>query len=829
MNHGNHPRRARTGPAVALAAALAFLAAAPTARALVIYGWNSPISGQANDPARWTPAGIPGFDDYMHYNAAGTYTVTYNAGVPLSSMVAVGGGPVTFNLDAPHATDELLIGTVPGTATLNVAYGAMQCGYVSLGLAGALTRLTLTGSSFTGSAQLTSTSSDNRNYGGGVGDVIGEGGIAYLDVFGGAQYTCDRSGGGWPLLVAMDSNDIATIDIAGRNAMTLAYSTLRVTGNNVSTGMIVGVGGTASIYLRNGGYMDVDGNLMLAQLAGSYAYVNVGPSTVFGSARLNVRNDLWIGFNFYETVAAGRAELWLRSRSWVHVAGRCDVGDPDNDAGSFLRVAEGSTFRVNDGIKFWPTAGMPLDLRGGLTHVNGGAFLWPAGKPLVISSQVGTPELAIGSGVTSTGPSTPSFNAQLTVGRGGVGRLRLSQPGTVFAMGAGVTTVGDSTGSVGTVIVDSLATLTSGGALNLGVRGQGVLSVGGGGAVDVGAMAVGVVAGALGEAAVHGPGSLLQVRDSLWIGGGFAGSGGFGTVTADSGGVINVLHTGGVNPALTTIYAAGGALELTDGGSLVTPGNVSNSGGILLDQGLVQAASVTMTTTGAVAGNGRVAATMYSNGILDPGAGTTPYGTLEVDGAYVEFGAGRLVVDLGDDGSGAGDLLAVGGAATLAGALDLRTDPDAPPQSGQVFVILTAAGVAGAFSTVTWNGAPLADEAEVEYLPDAVRVVMDGPLSAVDPGAEEDTVLRFTRAAGGGGDLAFALDLPAAATVRIKVYDLRGREVATLQDGELGPGRHLLGDGGRGRRLASGVYIARALIAQDRRTQVLTARSVIVR
>ena len=361
-----------------------------------------------------------------------------------------------------------------------------------------------------------------------------------------------------------------------------------------------------------------------------------------------------------------------------------------------------------------------------------------------------------------------------------------------------------------------------------------MLSVTNGSLVDVGTMAAGLVSGSEGQAAVRGVGSLLRVRDHLWLGGGSAGPGGLGTVSADSGGVINVLHTGGVNPALTTIYAGGGKVSLAAGGSLVTTGSVSNAGQIILDDGQVEALNVSMPTTGVLTGSGRLITMLQSNGSVDPGSAVAPIGTFEIEGNYLEFGSGRIFVDLGYDGNGspACDLLTVSGPVTLAGALELRTDPLSPPPPGAVYTIVTGTSVTGTFSTVGWNGnSPMAGEAQVIYLPGAVQVVVAGSPSAVGPGvdAEPGTELRFARSVGGGGDLGFELELPAAASVQVKVYDIRGRVVATLQEGELAPGQHLLGDTSGSRRLASGVYIARALVTRDRRTEVLTARAVVVR
>ena len=60
--------------------------------------------------------------------------------------------------------------------------------------------------------------------------------------------------------------------------------------------------------------------------------------------------------------------------------------------------------------------------------------------------------------------------------------------------------------------------------------------------------------------------------------------------------------------------------------------------------------------------------------------------------------------------------------------------------------------------------------------------------------------------------MTLAFDLPRAASVRLRIYDLAGRLVANVEDAAYGPGRHDVvwdGTGGSGEAVASGVYVAR--------------------
>src|SRR5205085_4276505 len=100
--------------------------------------------------------------------------------------------------------------------------------------------------------------------------------------------------------------------------------------------------------------------------------------------------------------------------------------------------------------------------------------------------------------------------------------------------------------------------------------------------------------------------------------------------------------------------------------------------------------------------------------------------------------------------------------------------------------------------------------------------------SGVGPGAKElPSVLALRGRSGDAAAAAFELELPQAAVVDLAVFDLAGREVATLWRGSIAAGRsiHPL----RPLDLASGVYFARARVAIAGGEQVRTARAVWLR
>lgn len=79
----------------------------------------------------------------------------------------------------------------------------------------------------------------------------------------------------------------------------------------------------------------------------------------------------------------------------------------------------------------------------------------------------------------------------------------------------------------------------------------------------------------------------------------------------------------------------------------------------------------------------------------------------------------------------------------------------------------------------------------------------------------------------GGTIAAFALDLPRAAEVSLRVYDIAGRDVASLSRGVREAGVHQFAL--RGHSLASGVYFGRVQLRSEGRTETRTAPIVYVK
>jgi hypothetical protein len=113
----------------------------------------------------------------------------------------------------------------------------------------------------------------------------------------------------------------------------------------------------------------------------------------------------------------------------------------------------------------------------------------------------------------------------------------------------------------------------------------------------------------------------------------------------------------------------------------------------------------------------------------------------------------------------------------------------------------------------------------------------DPPTSAQGSGiGSRETVLQSSRESGAAvvhfyaDREGLALELPRAAEVTVRVYDILGRERAMLADGPRAPGAHrfaLRGNGGGS--LPNGIYFARAELRMGGATQVRTTRVALIK
>ncbi len=158
-------------------------------------------------------------------------------------------------------------------------------------------------------------------------------------------------------------------------------------------------------------------------------------------------------------------------------------------------------------------------------------------------------------------------------------------------------------------------------------------------------------------------------------------------------------NTGGEDRSSTLVASNSGTVALATGvnshlvGVLAT---VSSSGTI---SGNLQLSSSVLQGDGTVTGN------VINGGTINPGGGAVA-GTLSISGNFTQFAGGAINVELGGLSAGSQyDRLAVGGAAALAGTLNVSFIGGFTPAVGNGFQVLTFAGSSGDF--LTYNGLTL--------------------------------------------------------------------------------------------------------------------------
>lgn len=322
-------------------------------------------------------------------------------------------------------------------------------------------------------------------------------------------------------------------------------------------------------------------------------------------------------------------------------------------------------------------------------------------------------------------------------------------------------------------------------------------------------------------------GDLIRFLD----GGGFEGSGTIDAkIQADAGSLIRAtgeLHLGkaGLSDALILkgrIEAGARPLHLTNNDTTIVDGQlVLDGSGVLVIGGIPPVIGA----NGRLEGRGSIGPGLVVNGAIAPGHSA---GRLYVVGPVV-FDQGTFEAELGNHATAEHDTLVVFGPVTLAGNLALRRLGSYAAAPGDSFQILDCESLAGVFTSVTLDGAPLAGQVEVHYATNGVWIVVPQTLDVPrDPPALAPVLaLQLAPLASPGQRPGVELALPGSAGAVVRAYDITGREVGVLWEGELSPGRHrfeLSGD-----RTSTGVYFVRAWIDDRDGRTVKTVRVVRVR
>jgi fibronectin-binding autotransporter adhesin len=422
---------------------------------------------------------------------------------------------------------------------------------------------------------------------------------------------------------------------------------------------------------------------------------------------------------------------------------------------SGVTVIGGAALQLQDGIT---TAAAPLVLSGtgvsgkgaleNVGGVNNYAGLITLAAATTIGSDAGTLNLTnvgtiVGNGLalTLTGGGNGSVAGIIGTGAGG---LTKSGAGTWTLNGAntfaGATTINAGTLALGAASTTILAN-SSGvnvaalGTFDISAGNQTIKDLTGAGLVTLGASNLtlgtansttfaGVIAGSGGSLTKTGAGTLTLSGVNTYSGG-----------TAINGGVVKVaavdtnlgtgnLALGGGKLLTTTTSATGKTVTLNAGTDTLAAatsttatynGAIGGGGSLTLGDGTNNGA-VVLTGTNAYAAAHIISGTVVAGSATALGAGDVSFsgGTLEtgngqnqinVAGNYTQTG-GTLVLNLSGTTAGANpgyEFLHVTGTAALGGALQVVVSPMFVPMAGDMFTFVQAAGITGAFNSVSSN------------------------------------------------------------------------------------------------------------------------------
>jgi hypothetical protein len=224
-----------------------------------------------------------------------------------------------------------------------------------------------------------------------------------------------------------------------------------------------------------------------------------------------------------------------------------------------------------------------------------------------------------------------------------------------------------------------------------------------------------------------------------------------GAVDVQAGALV--LATG--TNSSTISVSSGATLRFGDSYTLASASTVSGSGavtvsgGTLTMGGTITASTFTINSGATAQGAATINADVTNNGTLIVGASGAA-GRLTINGNFTQGSGGTLTMEIGGAAAGTGyDRLAISGAATLAGTLNVSYAGGFTPSSGQAFALLTDGSRSGAFGGImggAWMLTPQYNSGDFSLLawaaPDDPPPEEDGPPEGEGARPERVLVLR---------------------------------------------------------------------------------------
>jgi T5SS/PEP-CTERM-associated repeat protein len=289
--------------------------------------------------------------------------------------------------------------------------------------------------------------------------------------------------------------------------------------------------------------------------------------------------------------------------------------------------------------------------------------------------------LSVGDAIVTGPGSVWTANGIFVVGGLGIATLSIEAGGDVTTNVAGI--IGSGSSSTGIVTVTGIGSAwTISGSLDVGSMGRGTLNIQNGAAVSNTHASIARNAGSNGNVTVSGAGSTWSNTGRLGVGGNAV------LGTAGGTGTLNIGPGGTVNANVDVVVFPQGIARL-QGGALDTPAVRFQGGG-----GQFQWTSGTL-HVGTFDGN-----LLNQGGKLAPGHSA---GTTTIVGNYTQQFAAKLEIEIGGAAAFDTDIVNVTGQAALNGQLQLALINGFEPSAAQVFSVMQAGGLSGAFNNVA-NG-----------------------------------------------------------------------------------------------------------------------------
>ena len=459
-----------------------------------------------------------------------------------------------------------------------------------------------------------------------------------------------------------------------------------------------------------------------------------------GEAIITGAGSLWAASGDFQVGDAGSGTLKILSGGVVTSGINATLGSRETGVGVATVDGAGSLWAVTDFLVVGSKG------EGSVVTRNGGKVT--AGKAIIGNVSTAQAAFAV-DGAGSTVTTTGTF----TVGEAGHGELAITAGGVVSSQGG---TIGNAAGGKGVATVSGAASKWDTGAspLTIGNFGAGELAIVKGATVANATGFLGRNPGSSGTVMVQDAGSTWNVPGALFVGGDAAGPKGAGLVRLEQGGRLNsgaatilrggaleigaafvlnaaaltfndgtlrtladttfstnaTLAAGGVTvdsmgatSTISGIFSGTGGFKKVNTGRIVVAsdhtatGDTQIDGGDLIVNGSIASANTFINRAGLLGGSGLVKGNAFNHGIVSPG--NSP-GTLTVHGNFTQSAGGTLRIEVAGLAASEHDLLAIHGAAHLAGTVRVVRLGGFKLHVGDEVTFLTAAGgVNGTFAS----------------------------------------------------------------------------------------------------------------------------------